>query len=546
LRYEALMNEGLDMKTVQAVTKQRASMLFIILHCCLFIGIALLFLPNMDIDMFENYAWGQTLAWGSFKHPPLFAWVTRLWFSLLPTNDIFYFCLSYVNAGIGLWGVAALARLLVLKGNHSNNLRQEQIKSFLTWVIGFSVLSLPYNFYAAIFNADAVSLSLWPWTTYAFFTSITKVGPRLKGFWAVLLGILSAASVLGKYFSVVLLMTLFIISLSQRDYRLWYKTRYPYISFVVFIVLITPHILWEYSMGFPFKLYYAHYLNLSFDKILKHILTFSFTGIYYFVLSWGLLGVVWWTRRSQKRSHTHYWIDNQALLSLCLLPMILTILLSLLGAVSLMDRWAIPLWFALPILIANLLTGSFDILTLPLKWLYLFYLGFLTFIFLIFGYTFWTSTDYLSQHHDYSEGRQEMAISIAHRFQKHFPEHTLDWVGGEIWPDNTASITYYINNHPRALPGFPNAMPALVNPYHQWSKRYGAILCGKKYADREDVVIDCIKSTRAWLKSESIAVHEEIISYHAKGWRWQHVPAQARTITVFWVMPRGVEGASLF
>ncbi|MEY4122410.1 MAG: hypothetical protein RLZZ457_1248, partial [Pseudomonadota bacterium] len=33
---------------------------------------------NLDgyADMLENFAWGQSVAWGSAKHPPLFAWVT--------------------------------------------------------------------------------------------------------------------------------------------------------------------------------------------------------------------------------------------------------------------------------------------------------------------------------------------------------------------------------------------------------------------------------------------------------------------------------------
>ena len=33
---------------------------------------------NLDgyADMLENFAWGQNWAWGSAKHPPLFAWVT--------------------------------------------------------------------------------------------------------------------------------------------------------------------------------------------------------------------------------------------------------------------------------------------------------------------------------------------------------------------------------------------------------------------------------------------------------------------------------------
>ena len=46
--------------------------------------------PSLDSygDMVENYAWGQTWEWGSFKHPPLFAWLVRLWFSVFPDGSM--------------------------------------------------------------------------------------------------------------------------------------------------------------------------------------------------------------------------------------------------------------------------------------------------------------------------------------------------------------------------------------------------------------------------------------------------------------------------
>ena len=66
---------------------------------------------NLDgyADMLENFAWGQHLEWGSAKHPPLFAWVTGVWFALVPTQDVFYHLLSYGNAALGLLGVYRLA-----------------------------------------------------------------------------------------------------------------------------------------------------------------------------------------------------------------------------------------------------------------------------------------------------------------------------------------------------------------------------------------------------------------------------------------------------
>ena len=69
---------------------------------------------NLDgyADMLENFAWGQTVEWGSAKHPPLFAWITGAWFAVFPNLDAAYHLLSYANAALGLLGVYRMAQAL--------------------------------------------------------------------------------------------------------------------------------------------------------------------------------------------------------------------------------------------------------------------------------------------------------------------------------------------------------------------------------------------------------------------------------------------------
>ncbi len=107
---------------------------------------------NLDhyADMLENYAWGQSMAWGSTKHPPLFAWVTGLWFDIFPTQDIAYYLLSYLNVAIGLLGVYRLA--------HALRLPNLALPSVMLLCMAF-----PYSTLAAKFNANAILLSVWPW-----------------------------------------------------------------------------------------------------------------------------------------------------------------------------------------------------------------------------------------------------------------------------------------------------------------------------------------------------------------------------------------------
>ncbi len=481
--------------------------------------------------MFENYAWGQTLSWGSFKHPPLFAWVTHFWFVLFPTTNLSYFFLSYCNAAIGLLGLVCLTRLL-LKG-YVKSPQIEQI--YIVLVLGLSVLSLPFNFYAAIFNADSISLSLWPWTAYAFFAAVEAPKPVEKWVWSLILGILSTATILGKYYGVVLLLTLFIISLSEVCYRKWYKTPYPYVTFMIFVGLLAPHAVWEVQQGFPFTHYYSHYTAVSYKKIASHIVTFALTGIYFYLISWGMY---WFVRpKFPDSSEKSSIIQHKAIWLLAFLPAMLTCILSMAGSVSVMDRWAIPAWFALPIFMVNRLSVTLDELRPRLKYLAWSWVGFLFLIVSAFFYTYNDSYSYLGGHHDYVEARKEMVQSIQSHFQKRFPGENLSWVSGSVWPDHLAPLSYYLPNHPRALPGFPDEMPALVNPYPEWNSTYGVMVCGKKYADSDSIIEDCAVQTRNWLRNKNISVQEEEIVYRAHGWRWQHLSAPQRHVRVFWLTP---------
>lgn len=512
----------------------------ILMHCLVFALIAWLFLPNMDRDMYENYAWGQTLEWGSFKHPPFFVWITRFWFSVFPSTNFCYFLLSYFNAGVGLWGVLCLAKLLIANvPAQRHHLLQQH--NFLFLVLGFSILSLPFNLYASVFNADSISLSLWPWTTYAFFSSLYANRQIKKWLWTLLLSILSAAAMMGKYFSAVLLLTLFIISISDRRYRCWYATFFPYVSLILFVLLLAPHALWEYRMGFPFTSYYSHYLHGNHILLLKYLFIFVLTGFYFFSLSWLSWCVLKRCPTNFSMHNSIKSIDKRLLFYLCFLPVLITVVLSLLGEVNVKDRWAIPVWFALPIFMANLLIDKLNAIGFRLNIFKKIWVTFILLIGITFSYILTGSYSYFSDHHDYLEARKEMAVRMSKRFEKAYPNQVLSWVGGDTWPDHTAALAFYLENHPHAVPGYPNQMPALVNPHPTWNQEYGVIVCGKRLADNVEVVQACVKQTRSWLASIGSPINEEVMSYRARGWRWSLSKLPKQYITVFWLRPQHVQ-----
>jgi 4-amino-4-deoxy-L-arabinose transferase-like glycosyltransferase len=184
---------------------------------------------NLDTqgDMVENYVWGIEWQAGYAKHPPLFAWITALWFRVFPHIDIAYFALSALNAMIGLLGIVALA----------NRFLHRQ----LVVVAGLAMAVSPlYSNLAIKFNANAVLLSAWPWTAYFFVRFMQTGGWRS----ALALGALAGAAVLGKYFSVILLVALLVASVVR---PVWRQRLLHWPSLLVVgagIVVLLPHVHW--------------------------------------------------------------------------------------------------------------------------------------------------------------------------------------------------------------------------------------------------------------------------------------------------------------
>ena len=514
----------------------------LLLYCGCFTLLAWLCLPNMHHDMLENYAWGQTLEWGSFKHPPLFAWITRWWFTLWPTTTAAYYALSYLNDGMALVGILCLAKLLIQTGV-GNKPNKIQLQIFLFLVLVFSLLSWPYTIYASRFNADTILLSIWPWTTFAFFSSLETSDTTKKWLWTIALAILAAASLLSKYFSGVLLLTLLITSLIDNRYRRWYSTPFPYVCLSLFILLLTPHVLWEYQMNFPFQSYMSEYISSSTtnNKVLKYcidLLNFVLSGAYYFLFSW----VLWFVLRRADTNSEHKIIlspiPQRHIYSLCFLPVTIVIIIACISGSRLIERWATPIWFALPILMANLLINQLDAIKSRLisliRAVKLFWL--IVFIFIISSAL---SVSFFKGDRDNGfslyEAREEMASAIAYHFKTRYPGKTLGWVGGESWPKHAPALAFYITNHPRAIPKFPDEMPALVNPHNTWAEEYGVILCGKDISRKTYPVQDCINQAQLWLKSKQLPIYEEKIAYHASGWRY--AKSIEKEVVVFWLPP---------
>lgn len=185
-------------------------------------------------DMTETWAWGKEFQLGYSKHPPVMAWIAGAWFQLMPRADWSFYLLAITNAGIGLAGVWMLAGLLLsVRGRWASVL--------------FLVLTPSYTFWALKFNANAVLLSSWPWTAYFFLQSLRGRGAR----YALLAGVTGAIALLGKYYSGVLLATLFVTALLHPDRGRYFRSSAPWLTVAAGLAALAPHLWWLREADFP-------------------------------------------------------------------------------------------------------------------------------------------------------------------------------------------------------------------------------------------------------------------------------------------------------
>ncbi|MBP9752849.1 MAG: glycosyltransferase family 39 protein [Proteobacteria bacterium] len=212
--------------------------LFILAHVVLWTFIPVFLKSWICKDMTEHYLWGLEMQWGYYRHPPFLSWLINWWFMVFPTNNFTYYLLSQINIATGfIFIYLTVSRLL------------NKEKAYVSVIM----LELVYfYFFSFKLHHDSILLSLWP-ICYFFAYQAFKDDRFIS--W-VMLGIFAAIAMLTKYFSVILLLSLFAFYIFQNRNNLLkaFLKPGPFVAIALFLALMTPHILWLIDNDFiPFK-----------------------------------------------------------------------------------------------------------------------------------------------------------------------------------------------------------------------------------------------------------------------------------------------------
>ncbi|MCB1644077.1 MAG: glycosyltransferase family 39 protein [Pseudomonadales bacterium] len=437
-------------------------------------------------NMLENYGWGQEFTWGTSKHPPLMAWITAAWFSIFPTSDSFYHVLAYAVSACGLLGTWFLIHALRLGG-------------LAVPAILLLSMALPYSTLAVKFNANTVLLAVWPWVAFSWANAVNKNTPGS----AVLLGLLAAVSVLGKYYSGIFLLTLFMASLVTPAGRNWLFSRYMIIAAFTGLIAVAPHLAWLIDNHFP-TLGYVDGKGDG-ETNLERLLRFGLTPFVYWLIPWLIAawlysdGANWKARLKEwPRMIMLAWrppLQRMDVLILAVAPWAITLLIGASGFVVLRSHWAIPIGFTFSMVWllnlsaiskrdpARVQRGAYIAATV---WLVMA-------LVLAPPYTWQQAT---SGQENFYQPRTLAAETLYQQWQERYPRQPLKWAGGD-WPEN-ATLPFYVDNSIRAAHGFPGEFPAVLIPHEGWQDQAGVLLCPLGRVKRPRPT-DCPEHAERWL-----------------------------------------------
>jgi hypothetical protein len=187
---------------------------------------------DLHPDVLETWTLGRSLEWGYSKHPPLMGWIARAWTTIFPLTNWSFDLLSLTNSALALWTTDLITRRFV-RGD----------KRLIALLL---LMLLPtYQFHAQRFNANAVLLASWPLATYCFLRSFESRSLE----WAIAAGASAALAMLGKYFSVFLIASFAVAAICHRERRAYFGSVSPWVSTLVGLLVLAPHIYWLATTG---------------------------------------------------------------------------------------------------------------------------------------------------------------------------------------------------------------------------------------------------------------------------------------------------------
>ncbi|MHB1949517.1 MAG: glycosyltransferase family 39 protein [Gammaproteobacteria bacterium] len=330
--------QSIELSTINRIPAQRIErwvVIFIWLHLIIWTFAPAWVRYTLPMDALEGTTWGHQLQWGYDKNPFMNGWLTALAVHLGGGSGWTIYLFSQLSVALCFWCVWQLGKNML-----------PPIYAFAATVALAGMQY--YNLHAIDFNDNTLELSLWAATTLYFYQALRS---RKWQDW-VLTGLFAGLGMMTKYFTVMLLLPMFLFMLMYPQTRAQFKKFPIYLGLCVFVLIITPHFLWLFSHDFVTVNYAFHRVNSKplWTNHLFYPAQFAWQQIEVFLPTLFLLILLMIGRVKEKSlGLTAQAYDKMFLCIVGLGPFFLTVLLSAISGIKLRAGWGQPLLTFFPL-----------------------------------------------------------------------------------------------------------------------------------------------------------------------------------------------------
>ena len=332
----ARIGDGIN-RWFDAAPSGRALWIFLALFVAIWTSFQIVSYASIGLhpDLLEVFAWSQNPASG-YKHPPLAGFVAAAWFSIFPIADWSFHLLAMVNAAVAFFAIDLIARRY-LDGDKR------------LMVLLLLLLTPLYQFHGQQFSTNQILLSTWPIATYCFLRSFDTRSLA----WSAAAGGAAALAVLGKYYSILLVVAFVVAALVHPRRWEYLRSPAPWLAALVGLIVLAPHLHWFLTTGGK-TLSYAHQVHggASMAVLLGTAVSSIVSGAGYVLLLLAAYALV--VRPDRRTLAATLWPadpDRRMLVVLFALPLLLPIVVAPLSGIKFSALWTLPAWFLLPIIL---------------------------------------------------------------------------------------------------------------------------------------------------------------------------------------------------
>jgi hypothetical protein len=186
-------------------------------------------------DNAEAFAWGRQYLGGYGRHPVLTGWIAGTWYSVFPASDRASYALSRVMTLVSLAGIFLLARR-ALDGRRATLI----VLALMLYPLFIGAKSDRYNNYQVL-------LALLPLLFWAFLNAYEKCTTAS----GALLGLIGGAAAITIYSAALGLGAVGLAAIVGPGRGRFFGSPAPYVALLVFLVVLSPHLVWLVQHDFP-------------------------------------------------------------------------------------------------------------------------------------------------------------------------------------------------------------------------------------------------------------------------------------------------------